>query len=174
MTWMKNFSKERKPFFLYILVTHLLSERASSEQEKTLMQNLAYRCLCKATTATKEADEDARTTGRRINTYEDRSLLLKVFRAQSRLGEAIEFLANPLVGLGSMYGMYKWELTREYLDLLEIHENWISLRGMCGLILDQSHSEVYDEPNYDFGKLGDDWKIWQSFVLAHNKINSEE
>jgi len=49
MSWMKNFPKNRKPYFLYILTTHLVSESPNTpENEKKLMQMLAYKNMSKA------------------------------------------------------------------------------------------------------------------------------
>ena len=171
MTWMKNFPKERKPFFLYILNTHLLSEQTIDEQEKSLMQRLAFKYLSKAASYIVESDEEASTDGRQIQSFEDRRLLLRVYQAQGKFLEAIEILEHPRLGLAPFLGGQRWELTRQYMDLLELCERWTQLRETCDLILEQSRDPDCSERPYGFGKLGDDWKTWQMLIRAENKDN---
>lgn len=172
MSWMKNFPKERKPYFLYILNTHLISERATNEQEKSLMETLAYKYLSKAATTVSESSGGVLSSGRQIQTFEDRYLLLRVYRAQGKYKEAIDMLENHRIGMGSVSGGCRWELAGQYMDLLEKQENWIQLHTVCRHILAESRETSHADPQYDFAELGNDWKTWQMFIQASTKDDS--
>lgn len=169
MTWMKNFPRERKPFFLYILNTHMISEDKTKEQEKSLMQTLASRTISKAAKDRQNLTGETSIAGREINNFEDLCLLLRIYRAEGKLAEAAEILTDPRIGFDTYVGGHRWELVGQYMGLLGLQQRWGDLRNVCIAILTQSRDQELENSRFNFGRLGDDWKIWQTLITANAK-----
>lgn len=169
MTWMKNFPKERNPFFLYILNTHMISEETTQEREKHLMQTLAYRTISKAAKDRQNLNGETSIADREINHYEDLCLLLRVYLTEGRLAEAAEILTDPRIGFDNYVGGHRWELVQQYMGLLDLQQRWGELHDVCIAILTQSRHQTPEGTQSDYGKLGDDWKTWQTLITANAK-----
>ena len=168
---MKNFPKVRKAFFLYILNTFLCSERTTDQQERKILQMLAYKRLSKAVSDMLEHNEEASALGRQIESFQDREFLLQVYEAQGRFVEAGKFLEDSRIGIESLVGTSKWELLLHRMDLLETTEQWATLRQVSHTILDESLLLDNTGIRYGFGQLGDDWKSWQMLIRANAMDN---
>ena len=174
MTWMKKFPQERRPFFLYIMTTHILSEQGNDERECSLMRNLAYRFLSQAVREANESDGTISASSRQIQTFDDRCLLLRVYRDHGRLQEAVDILNSQNLGMRSITGADQWELTRQYLEMLEIREDWPKLFATCWQLLNGSRNPDHAQEMFGYGELGNDWKIWRTAVHANAKRNRKK
>ena len=177
-SWMKNFPKNRDPFFLYILTMHKLAEESSTpEAERTLLRSLAYKFLSKAAL---EVPDEAETTKppRAINTLDDLLLLIRVYRAQEKHSEIAAIARDPRIGIGSPIGRNSWELARQLIESLELSNQWVDLWQLCQQLLvdarDSSLERRSHSRDYTFGKLGDDWKVWQALITASSKLGTQE
>lgn len=176
--WMKNFPKNRDPFFLYILTIHKLAEDSTTpESERTLLRSLAYKFLSKAASEVPFGPEGIKPA-RAINTLEDLLLLTRIYRSQGRYPEAIAIIRNSRMGMESPIGRNSWELIRQLIELLELNNQWDVLWKLCQHLLidarDDSTGRQLQPANYPFGKLGDDWKVWKAFVTASCNIGTQE
>ena len=177
-SWMKNFPKKREPFFLYILTIHRLAEETTTpEPERTLLRSLAFKFLSKA--ASENQDGPDRTNlGRAISTLEDLLLLIRVYRAQGRFAEAAVIARDSRTGLESPVGRNSWELIRLLIELLELSHHWTDLWQLCQQLLidarDNSLDGRFHLIHFPFGKLGDDWRVWQALIEASSNIGTEE
>ncbi|KAL6716429.1 hypothetical protein ACLMJK_005996 [Lecanora helva] len=172
MTWMKNFPKDRKPFYFYIINTHLVSVSSSDDSEKGLMRSLAYKYLSKAAA---ESDGTVTYSGRQIETMEDRSLLLRIYRTQGKYKEAIDLMLHSPIGLPSLTGGTRWYFMRQYMDILELAEQWKDLYEVCRIVLRNSRKgQAFIDSGFNFGDIGDDWKVWQLLVKSGDKVGLDE
>lgn len=174
MTWMKNFPNERKPYFLYVLNTHLASNQTPDEQEKSLMQTLAYRTISNAVKATQDSNGASSSVGRRIDTFEDLALLLRVYIAADRKSEALDLIQDPRVGFPKFAGGEKWELVLRYMELLKMQKNWGSLRHVCLQLLEDSSHPSPTNTLFGVGKLGSDFKVWSAAIQANQNDKSTQ
>lgn len=177
-SWMKNFPKNRDPFFLYILTIHKLAEdSATPESERTLLRSLAHKFLSKAASEVPEGLEGIKPT-RAINNLEDLLLLIRVYRAQGRYSEATAIVRDSRTGMESPLGRNSWDLARQLIELLELSHQWIELWQLCQQLLvdarDNSTERQFHLTHYPFGKLGDDWKVWQALINASSSIGTQE
>ena len=177
-SWMKNFPKNRDPFFLYILTIHKLAEEPTTpESERTLLRSLAYKFLSKAASEVPDGVEGIKPT-RAINTLEDLLLLVRIYRAQARYSEAVAIVRNSRTGIESPLGRNSWELIRQLIELLELSHQWEVLWRLCQQLLvdarDDSTERRFHSAHYPFSKLGDDWKVWQALVTASSNIETQE
>ena len=176
-SWMKNFPKRRDPFFLYILTMYRLTEdSATPESERTLLRSLAYKFLSKAASDAPDKVEEIKPT-RAISTLGDLSLLVRVYRAQGKYPEAAAIIRDSRIGLESALGRHSWELVRQLIELLELSRQWLEVWQLCQqLLLDARNQclETFHSIHYPFGKLGDDWKVWQAFINASSNIGTKE
>ncbi len=83
-------------------------------------------------------------------------------------------MSDPHLGIMTVQAGQRWELTRQYMELLEICERWIQLSGLCYMIIGQAIDAEHGESHYGFGKLGDDWFIWQMLIHANSEANPAE
>ena len=176
-SWMKNFPKNRDPFFLYILTMHKLAEdSATPESERSLLRSLAYKFLSKAASETPSAVEAVKPT-RAINTLDDLLLLARVYRAQGKYSEATAIIRDSRMGIESL-GRNSWELVRQLIELLELSNKWLELWQICQQLLadarDQFTERSFHLAHYPFGKLGDDWKVWHALITASSNIGTTE
>ena len=177
-TWMKNFPKKRDPFFLYILTMHKLAEDlATPESERTLLRSLAYKFLSKAVSEAPDNIEGIRPT-RAISTLEDVLLLVRVYRAQAKYSEAAEIIRDSRGGMESSQGRNSWELIRQLIEILELSQQWTELWQLCQQLLidarDKLDGKQFHLSHYPFGRLGDDWRVWQALVTASSNVEIPE
>ena len=176
-SWMKNFPKKRDPFFLYILTIHRLAEDSTTpEQERTLLRSLAFKFLSKAASEVQDGPDGVKPA-RAISTLEDLLLLIRVYRAQGRFSEAAVIARDSRSGLVSPVGRNSWELARQLMELLELSHQWTDLWQLCQQLLvdarDNSHDGRFHLIHFPFGKLGDDWRVWQAFITASNSLGTQ-
>lgn len=177
-TWMKNFPKNRGPFFLYVLTMHKLAEDSiTPESERALLRSLAYKFLSKAVSEVPNGAEGINST-RAINTLQDLLLLVRVYRAQGKHSEAAAIVRDSRTGMESPLGRNSWELVRQRIDLLGLSHQWTELWQLCQqLLIDaraQSTERQFHLTHYPFGKLGDDWKVWQALITSSTNIDTQE
>lgn len=175
-SWMKNSPKNRAPFFLYILTMHKLAEGlATPESERTLLRSLAYKFLSKAAAEAPDGAEGIQSN-RAINELEDLHLLVRVYRAQGKYSEAAAIVRDSRTGMDSSLGRNSWELVRQLIDLLELSHQWLELWQLCQQLLVDARDQSVERrlKHYPFGKLGDDWKVWQAIITATSKIGTKE
>ena len=177
-TWMKNFPKKREPFFLYLLTMHRLAEDATTpESERTLLRSLAFKFLSKAASESLDGADGVKPA-RAINTLEDLLLLIRVYRAQGRSSEAAAIARDSRTGMESPLGRNSWELVRQLIELLELSRQWIELWQLCQQLLVDARDNLLDRrfhlTHFAFGKLGDDWKVWQALITANSNIGTQE
>ncbi|CAD6577882.1 MAG: hypothetical protein ASARMPREDX12_008547 [Alectoria sarmentosa] len=177
-SWMKLFPNNRDPFFLYVLTMHELAEdSATPEPERTLLRSLAYKFLSKAVAEVPEGLEGIKPT-RAINTLEDLLLLVRVYRAQGKYSEAAAIVRDSRTGIESPLGRNSWELVRQLIELLELSHQWLRLWQLCQQLLVDARDNFIERKShlthYPFGKLGDDWKVWQALITASSNIGTQE
>lgn len=177
-SWMKNFPKKREPFFLYILTIHRLAETSTTlESERTLLRSLAFKFLSKAASEGLGVVDGIKPT-RAINTLEDLLLLIRVYRAQGKYLEAAAIARDSRTGLESLVGRNSWELVRHLIEMFELSHQWIELWQLCQQLLVDARDHALDRrfhlTHFPFGKLGDDWKVWQALIIASSNIGSQE
>ena len=157
---------------------HTLAEDpATPESERTLLRSLAYKFMSKAASEVPDGIEGVKPI-RAITTLDDLFLLIRVYRAQGKYSEAAAIARDSRMGLASQLGKNSWELVRQLIALLETSHQWMELWQLCQQLLvdarDISLERRVDPAHYDFGKQGDDWKIWQVFIMASSKMNTQE
>ena len=177
-SWMKNFPKNRDPFFLYILTIHRLAEDSETpEPERTLLRSLAYKFLSKAASEVPEVAEGSKST-RAMNNLEDLLLLVRVYRAQGKYSEAAAIIRDSRTGMESSHGRNSWELVRQLIELLELSHQWLELWQLCQQLLVDARDKFIERRShlrhYPFGELGDDWKVWQALITASSNSGSQE
>lgn len=177
-SWMKNFPKNRDPFFLYILTIHTLAEdSATPDSERTLLRSLAHKFLSKAASEIPEGAEGIKAT-RAITTLEDLLLLVRVYRVQAKHSEAAAMVRDSHTGMESPLGRNSWDLVRQLIELLELSHQWAELWQLCQQLLvdarDNSTERRFHLTHYPFGKLGDDWKVWHALITASRNIGTQE
>ena len=173
MVWMKHFHHDRKPFFLYILTTHLISESSKDKQRKELAKALAYKHISKAAADTKVPIMETSDPSKEIQSVDDLKLLLKIYRAQHKYHEAINICEDPRFGLEVQHGTNKWDVFMQYMELLAIAGRWNELYWMCRWALQEFLSGLLPNEAATYAKLnlgifGNNWKIWQMLLRASN------
>ena len=176
--WMKNFPRNRDPFFLYILTIHKLAEDSTTpESERTLLRSLAYKFLSKAASEVPFGPEGIKSA-RAINNVEDLLLLVRIYRSQGRYPDAIAIIRNSRFGMESPIGRNSWELIRQLIELLELNHQWDISWKLCQHLLIDAREDYTGRQlhpsRYPFGKFGDDWKVWQALVTATSNIGTQE
>lgn len=151
------------------MTTHILAEESNDERERTLMRTLAHRFLSQAVREAEEGNGTIAASNRQIGTFDDRCLLLRVYRSHGRFQEAVDMIKSSNLGMDSLSGAEKTELTKQYLELLEIREDWSELFGMCQTLLNGSLDPDPADPMYSYGELCNDWKIWRMAICANAK-----
>lgn len=183
MMYQKNFPKERHPFFLAIVSSHLagMSPQAS-ETDRKLFTPLAYRLLSKSATDALDyemsPEKDPSKNVRALQSAGDLQLLVAIYRLQGKYTEAIAALDDPHIGLGSRICGRSWDLVREKIELYSLCELWENLWRFCRDILmdaraDSLHNAGYF-PRFGYGVFGDDWKVWSGLMTASVQIATTE
>ena len=181
--YQKNFPKERHPFFLAIVSSHLAGiSLKASETDRKLFTPLAYRLLSKSATDAvdyeRSPDKDRSKYVRALQCTGDVQLLVAIYRSQGRYAEAIAVLDDPRIGLGSRICGRSWDLVREKIELYALCELWENLWAFCRDILvdaraDSLHDAEYS-PRFGYGVFGDDWKAWSGLMTASARIATTE
>lgn len=116
-----------------------------------------------------------KTSGRVLHSPEDLLLLLRVYKDQGRTQEALSILQAENKGLISTVGQNSWEIVLQLLELCGLNGLWDrQMRSSQAMLLNSFEakpSEVRPKREFDFGKRGDDWTVWKSFVIGavHSK-----
>lgn len=109
---------------------------------------------------------------------EDLLLLLKVYRLHGKAKEALDILDDDRIGINSPIGNKAWELVRHKIDLLEESGQYEKQWRFCHALLDDARPDEEQEeprPKYlNFGRIGDDWKVWTGLIEAAIQIDTEE
>ena len=180
-TWQKAFPKQRTPFFLWALTSHLVSKAPDIlDLNRKLAQGLAYTVLAKAAEEVplrKKGAGDPSKPTRALNTEQDLLLLVEVYVAQHKYVEALAVLENPRTGYASHLTSNKWDIARRMIGLYELSKNWQGEWDVCSAILVNARPDIFDKmtddsAKYDFGQLGDDWRVWDGLVTACGKLNT--
>ena len=124
-----------------------------------------------------DVSQGSDSPGRVIHTLDELQLLLGIYRNQGLWDQALEVLDSPYIGITSPVGQNSWELMRIKIELLELCHKSEELQGLCEKILTDAKEINLEDPNYkpnfSFGKLGDDWKIWAALLfVARNTLES--
>lgn len=99
---------------------------------------------------------------------EDLLLLVRIYRAQGKYDETIKVISHFQEKRQST----TWDVVKQLIELYELTHQWKKLYGYCTSLLDEA-LEPSKTPNSGFGKLGDDWKVWQGLLKANEEINHE-
>ena len=129
---------------------------------------------------------------RAIQTSQEVNLLLELLPYVSpgdANKEALEVLNSKNLGVDSKIGAGDWwGLARKRLDLLEASKDWRTLFETCMALLPKPVTAVEANGNGDGAKKetakdakseaapqgrGDDWRVWDGFVLAAGKLYDE-
>ena len=173
MAWMKNFPTDRKPFFLYILTTHLISENVNDLQRKGLAQALAYKYISKAAADTPSPIGAIPDPGKQISSPQDLYLLLRIYRAQNKYEEAIAICKDSRFCLDVHTGTSKWEVCEQYIEFLAMQGRWEELHAICGQMLinslqaESTGTSIIHE--FNLGILGNNWNVWRMMLRANSK-----
>jgi hypothetical protein len=106
---------------------------------------------------------------------QDLLLLLRIYRAQGRYTEASNVLQR-IRELNFQGFQNEWEIVRQMIELFELTQSWSYLYALCQSILEDALTAVLDPSNYTgpWGKIADDWKVWDGFITASGKCESAE
>lgn len=103
--------------------------------------------------------------------------MLRVYRSQGKHKEALEVLIDPRTGINSRVGRSSWELVRELIELYALTERWSEEWLFCSKLLQDAQPDnlrnTFRPTHCDYGKFGDDWKVWAGLVDAAHQIGSE-
>lgn len=146
---------------------------------RKVAQGFAQKLLAKAAEEVpvrKREDEDPPSPARSIKTEQDLLLLIEVYTAQSKYSEALAVLENPRTGFESHLAQDKWDIARHMVGLYELSEDWKGQWDVCSAILVNARPDIFDKmtddsAKFNFGQLGDDWRIWDSLVTACGKLD---
>lgn len=111
--------------------------------------------------------------GRSIQTAAELSLLLRIYRSQDKIQEAISILDSPLIGIKSELGRSSLDLMREKIELYELCNRWEDEWQFCRDLLESirpSKTSGSQNPEYYW----DDWKVWLGLITAAMNINTAE
>lgn len=110
-----------------------------------------------------------------IATSEDLSLLVRIYREQGRNEEAFQFL-DSMMSSSFKPGKEHWEHSRQFIELALLTQRWKALRKFCLAVLQDARRALLEPSNAStrWGKLGDDWKVWEGLVKASSEIGSLE
>lgn len=148
---------------------------------RKVAQGFAHKLLAKAAKEVplhNGGDEDPPSPPRALKNEQDLLLLVEVYAAQLKYWEALAVLEDPRTGYMSHLSKNKWEIARHMIGLYELVGNWKAQWDVCSAILVNARPEIFDRvtddsAKYDFGELGDDWRIWDGLVTACGQLNSD-
>ena len=172
MQWQKAVPNQNTPFFLYIMSCHLLSSTShAGEKEKKFASMLSHRWLSKAVEEAPSAElrKGVTSSSRAVETLEDLLLVVRVYRSQDKFQEALKVLHDPKIGFLSGVARRNWEVIRQMIELYPLCRKWDELLSLCQGILSHVYPtafDIEDDPDLDFGQLGDDWVVWDGLVVA--------
>ena len=175
-TWQKAFPRNRTPFFLWILSLHIASVQLDIQDvPRKLAQGLSYKLLAKAAAevpSRKDSkDDDLPSPPRALQTEQDLLLLLEVYVAQHKYQDALAILEDRRTGFVSHLSQNKWQVIRYMIGLYELVGNWEGEWNICSAILVNARPDIFNKiddesTTYDFGGLGDDWRVWDGLVTS--------
>ncbi|KAF8539658.1 N-acetyltransferase B complex non catalytic subunit-domain-containing protein [Trichophaea hybrida] len=188
MNLQKSYTKRREYWFWAVVSSLLLHNSLPVDSpERKLFGTLAYRMIDKARNDT-PADTTV-TPARAIQTSQEVSLLLELLSYVSpgdANKEALDVLNSKNLGVDSTIGGGDWwGLARKRLDLLESAGDWRSLFETCKTLLPKPQNAAETNGNGETMKddekksdekpeavqgRGDDWRVWDGFVLAAGKL----
>lgn len=130
-------------------------------------------------TIQKAVSTEAPTSGLVIEKLEDLLLVLKIYSEQDKYHEALAILDNDRFGIESKVGNNAWELVRLRVDLLgrsnRREEQWAYCRTLLvGALPDHLRDKLVEPFNCIFGKMGDDWAIWDGLIAAAHALDGQE
>ena len=151
-----------------------------SDMSRRVAQVFAHKLLAKAAEEVpvrKSEDDDPPSPARALKTEQDLLLLVEVYTAQLKYSEALAVLEDPRTGFSSHLTRSKWDIARQMIGLYELSENWKGQWDMCSAILVNARPDIFDKMTdesaiFDFGQLGDDWRVWEGLVTACEKLNT--
>ncbi|KAL8953648.1 MAG: hypothetical protein Q9222_000485 [Ikaeria aurantiellina] len=170
MTYAKNFSSKREPFFWNIFATYKASkDEKVSSQERTLCGKLAHKWCAKAAEDTPLSKDQELKNGRVLRTSRDVLFLLDVYESDNRHEESLEILDSDRTGIQSRIGKRSWSLVLRKIKLLEYLQRWPALFRYCFEILIEADPTTELPKKHGFGEFGNNWSIWASMVEAATK-----
>ena len=117
-----------------------------------------------------------KTSGRVLLSSEDLLLLLRVYKDQGKIQEALNILQAEGKGLLSTVGQNSWEIFLQLLDLCGLNGLWDrQMRSSQDVLVSSFEAKSTEErPNREltFGERGDDWAVWKSFVIGAIHLKS--
>lgn len=145
---------------------------------RKVAQGFAYKLLAKAAAevpVSKTGETDPLGSQRAIKSEQELLLLLEVYTAQQKYSEALTILEDSKMGFSSNLSENKWNIARHMIGLYELSGNWKAQWNICSAILVNARPDIFDKMNddstkYDFGELGDDWRVWDGLVTACGKL----
>ena len=193
MIYQKNFSQSRQPFFWAIVSSYLAAKAPeATDTDKRLFGPLAYRLISKAASdaidVSSQASQDLATEFNASHPSSSRSiraiqnlgeviLLVKIFRSQDKLKEAIDILDGSELGLISGISAKSWDLVLGKIELYGLCKRWKEQWSFCYGLLQDAHGENIlgsNPTSLGFGRFGDDWKVWKGLLDATAKIHKPE
>lgn len=116
------------------------------------------------------------TAGRDIHKPEDLFLLLRIYRAQGKYDDAMKVIDTAQQKKMAPILANNWEVARQMIELTVLAQQWGKLFSYCSDILVDSFRAPLEPSSAQairWGRLGDDWKVWQALLTANESINSE-
>ena len=111
-----------------------------------------------------------KTSGRVLSLPGDLLLLLRIYKDQGKIQEALNILQAENEGLISTVGQNSWEVFLQLLDLCGLNGLWDrQMRSSQNVLVGSFESKSSEERpsgELNFGERGDDWTVWKSFVLG--------
>ena len=178
LAYKNHFPQHHQAHFWYIVTCVLIADSEEfDETAREMNGKLAQRVLAKAAEAV-APDVEPSSSGRVLANLEELLLLLRVYRSQGKLEEALKILDDGHTGISSSLGNRDWQLVRQKIELLELSGQWQQMWCFCSKLLDDSYPEKLlgnsTAPNFVFGSVGDDWAVWTGLITATNRICTEE
>lgn len=134
---------------------------------------LSFMCLAQAAKDILPAaqSKDQKSPPRALHKEEDLLFLIAVYKKQGKVAEALSILQDPRTGFASHVGKRSFQIFVEMVELNGLCRKSESQWLMCYEVLNSLSHKTSVAPNsstsgYSFGEQGDDWKIWNAFVIA--------
>ncbi len=147
---------------------------------RKLAQGLSYNLLARAAAEVPTRDdsqgESPPSPPRALKTEQDLLLLLEIYIAQHKYSDALVILEDRRTGFVSKLSQNKWQIVRYMIGLYELAGNWRGEWDVCSAILVNARPDIFDKVDdestiYDFGPLGDDWRVWDGLVTSCGKLS---
>ena len=201
---MSIFKNKRRYFFQAVASAHmasLLPSKVIDDTERTNARNFAFGFMSAAakkvipddsfsrafhglSLSDKQSKQNASAAkpidvaSTVLQTKRDIQLLVLIFQSHGEHAAALSVLDDDSrTGLGSAIAAGSWQLMVEKVKLLEACKRWEELWQIChAVLLDAASDQSSDtgNPNYSYGKLGDDYSMWRGLATAAANIGAEE